>query len=118
MSAKRPDLSRTLRSVGWLSAQTVLMGAATPVMENHCPWANCQTRTGATDEAGRIGVSFEDVVDKDAGFVLVGAVIARAGGDGAKTFDGGDEGEAALFRVVLVEDEGVDLPARGSLPRG
>ena len=44
------------------------------------------------------------------GLVLVGAVIARAGGDGAKTFDRGDEREAALLRVSLLEDEGVDLP--------
>ena len=35
------------------------------------------------------------------GLVLVGAVIARAGGDGTKAFDGRDEGETALFRVVI-----------------
>jgi hypothetical protein len=50
MSPQRPDLSRTLRSVGWLSIQTDLIGAnssqrATPVIGNHCPWAYCQTRT-------------------------------------------------------------------------
>jgi hypothetical protein len=43
-------VSRTLRSVGWLSTQTVLRGANSsqrtpPVMGNHWPWAYCQTRT-------------------------------------------------------------------------
>src|ERR1700730_9280750 len=42
----------------------------------------------------------------EGGLVLVG------GGDGANTLDGGDEREAAHFRVVLVENEGVDLAAQ------
>ena len=42
----------------------------------------------ATDEAGRIGLVFKGVVVDERGLVLVGAVIARAGGDGAKAFDG------------------------------
>jgi hypothetical protein len=67
----------------------------------------------AADEACRIGVGFEGVVGDEAGLVFVGTVIARAGGDGAETFDGGDEGEPALFGVVLVKDEGVDLAAQG-----
>ena len=66
---------------------------------------------GTADEAGRIGVGFEGVVNNEGGFVLVGAVIARPGGDGTKTLDRGDEREAALFRVLLVEDEGVNLAA-------
>ena len=52
MSPQRPVLSRTLRSVGWLSAQTVLIGAnssqarhARDVRGNYCPCAYCQTRT-------------------------------------------------------------------------
>jgi hypothetical protein len=61
------------------------------------------------DEAGRIGVSFEGVVGHEAGLVFGGAIIARAGGDGTETFDGGDEGKTPLFWVVLVEDKGVDL---------
>jgi hypothetical protein len=55
----------------------------------------------AADEAGRIGVSFKSVVVDEGGLVLVGAVIAGAGGDGTKTLDGGDERDAALFGVVL-----------------
>jgi hypothetical protein len=65
----------------------------------------------AADEAGRIGVRLEGVVSNEGGLVLVGAVIARAGGDGAKALNRGDEREAALFRVLLVEDEGVNLAA-------
>jgi hypothetical protein len=107
--SQRPDLSRALRSVGWLSTQTVLMGAnssqrATPVMGNHRPWAYCQIR--------RIGLGFEGVIVDEGGLFLVGAVIARAGGDGAETFDGGDEREATLLRVSLMEDESVDLAAQ------
>jgi hypothetical protein len=67
---------------------------------------------GAADEAGRFVVGFEGVIADEGGLVFVGAVIARAGGDGAKAFDGGDERKAALFRVVFVEDEGVDLAAQ------
>ena len=37
----------------------------------------------ATDEAGWVGVGFERVVGNEAGLVPVGAVIARASGDGA-----------------------------------
>jgi len=66
----------------------------------------------AADEAGRIGVGFESVVGDEGGLVFIGAVIARAGGDGADAFDGGDERETPLFGVVLVEDEGVDLAAQ------
>ena len=47
----------------------------------------------ATDEAGRIGVGFERVVADEGGLVFIGAVIARAGGDGADAFDRGDEGK-------------------------
>jgi uncharacterized protein (DUF2336 family) len=56
---------------------------------------------GAADEAGGVGVGFEGVVGNEAGLVLVGAVIARPGGDGTETLDRGDEREAALFRVCL-----------------
>ena len=49
------------------------------------------------------------VVSDEGGLILVGTVIARARGDGTKAFDRGDEGEAALFWVVLVEDKGVAL---------
>jgi hypothetical protein len=56
----------------------------------------------AADEAGRIGLGFESVVVDKAWLVFVGAVIAGAGGDDAKTFDGRDEREAALFGVLLV----------------
>jgi hypothetical protein len=66
----------------------------------------------AADEAGRIGLGLESVVGNEGGFVFVGAVIAGAGGDGADAFDRGDEREAALFRVMLVENEGVDLAAQ------
>ena len=52
MSPERPVLSRTLRSVGWMSAQTVLIGAefvparhARDVMGNYCPCVYCQART-------------------------------------------------------------------------
>jgi hypothetical protein len=38
----------------------------------------------AADEAGGIGVGFERVVGQEAGLVLVGPVIARAGDDGPK----------------------------------
>jgi len=55
---------------------------------------------------------FERVVGDEGGLAFVGAIIARAGGDGAETFDRGDEGKAALFRVGLVENEGVDLAAQ------
>jgi hypothetical protein len=66
----------------------------------------------ATDEAGWIGLGFESVVGHECGLIFVGAVIAGAGGDGAEIFDGGDEGKVALFRVVLVKDEGMDLAAQ------
>jgi hypothetical protein len=71
----------------------------------------------AADETGRVRVGFESIVADEGGLVFVGAVIAGAGGDGAETFDRGDERETALFRVLLMEDEGVDLRRRGSRRR-
>jgi hypothetical protein len=66
---------------------------------------------GAAGEAGGVGVGFEGVVTHEAALIFVGAIIASAGGDGAKTFDRGDERKTPLFRVLLVEDKGVDLAA-------
>ena len=117
MSAQRPDLVEGL-AVGrlvvdpdrldgreFVPAGGARDGEPLPVRELPDP-------DGAADEAGRIGVGFEGVVGNEAGLVLVGAVIARPGGDGTKTLNRGDEREAALFRVLLVEDEGVDLAAQ------
>lgn len=67
---------------------------------------------GAADEAGRVDVGLHGVVSDENRLVLVGAVIAGSRGDGAEPLDRGHEREAALLRVVLVEDKGMDLPAQ------
>jgi hypothetical protein len=72
----------------------------------------------AADKACWIGLGLERVVGQEAGLVFVGTVIAGTGGDGPKPFDRGDERETTLFRIVLMEDEGVDLASAGRLVMG
>jgi hypothetical protein len=83
---------------------------ATPVMGLPLSVGVLPDPDRATDQAGRIGVGFESVVSNEGGLALVKAAIAGAGGDGAETFDRGDEREAALLGVLLME-EGMALRA-------
>ena len=101
--------------IGQIAAVTnrIRVGSGGVMLPNHAPLMVAERfKMLEALFPGRIDLGFEGIVGDEGGLVFVGAVIARAGGDGAKTFDGGDERETALFRVGLVEDEGVDLAAQ------